>query len=178
MMQVMVVPRDKQAEEVMIERDAFGAFFAIQYERLGKAMYLLTGDIGEAEDLAQDAMVRVYERWDRVATMASPEGYLFRTALNLYRSRLRRAAVRFRRSPPPVTTDPLIAAEDRDDIGRLLRALPIGQREALVIIEWLGLTADEASKVLGIEPASVRARVSRAKTALRRAEASPEGQDR
>jgi RNA polymerase sigma-70 factor (ECF subfamily) len=77
-----------------------------------------------------------------------------------------------------VTTDPLIAAEDRDDIGRLLRALPIGQREALVIIEWLGLTADEASKVLGIEPASVRARVSRAKTALRRAEASPEGQDR
>jgi DNA-directed RNA polymerase specialized sigma24 family protein len=48
-----------------------------------------------------------------------------------------------------------------------LAALPSGQREALVLVEWLGMSTEDAGAVLGIEPVSVRVRVSRAKTALR-----------
>jgi RNA polymerase sigma-70 factor (ECF subfamily) len=176
MQMMIVVPVDKQPDDFAVERDAFGAFFGEHYERLGRAMYLLTGDIGEAEDLAQDAMVRIYERWDRVGSMDSPEGYLYRTAMNLYRSRVRRAAVRLRRGPAAAPEDPLGASEDRDDIGRLLRSLPVGQREALVLVEWLGLGADEVATILGIEPSSVRARVSRAKAALR-SDRAPDGSD-
>jgi len=53
-------------------------------------MYLLTGDRREAEDLAQEALVRAFERWSRVRSMANPPGYVYRTAINLNRNRLRR----------------------------------------------------------------------------------------
>src|SRR2546428_3542908 len=68
----------------------FRAFFEAEYRRLARAVYLLTDDIAEAEDVAQEAMVRVYERWERVRAMDSPTGYLYRTAMNLNRSRLRK----------------------------------------------------------------------------------------
>lgn len=146
----------------------FEEFFEAQYERLCRALYLVTGDPVEAEDVAQEALVRLYERWERVRSLDSSAGYLFRTALNLHRSRLRRLAVRARSlvSPePPV--DPALAAEARDELGRALASLPDGQREALVLVEWVGMDAEDAGRVLGIEAVSVRVRVSRARAVLR-----------
>jgi RNA polymerase sigma factor (sigma-70 family) len=147
---------------------SFERFFQDEYDGLSRALYLVTGSRTEAEDVAQEAMVRVFEHWDRVMSTRSPVGYLYRTALNLYRSRLRRAAVRLRRGTPETAhLDPIAVAEDRDELGRLLAALPDGQREALVLVAWLGMTNSEAGEVLGIEPVSVRVRVSRATAALR-----------
>ncbi len=163
----MVIPLDEDTGDVAIGSDTFTRFFHEHYDRLGRALYLVTGDAAESEDVAQEAMVRVYERWDRVSALDSPVGYLYRTALNLHRSRLRRTAVRLKRRPIPQPPDPLDAANDRDEIGHLLAALPGGQREALILVEWLGMSAEEAGHVLDIEPVSVRARISRAKTALR-----------
>jgi RNA polymerase sigma factor (sigma-70 family) len=146
----------------------FERFFQDEYEGLSRALYLVTGSRTEAEDVAQEAMVRVFERWDRVMSTRSPVGYLYRTAINLYRSRLRRAAVRLRRGAPETAhLDPIAEAEDRDELGRLLATLPDGQREALVLVAWLGMTNEEAGEVLGIEPVSVRVRVSRAAAAIR-----------
>ena len=45
---------------------AFEEFFLEQHERLFQALFLLTGDRAEADDLAQEALLRAYERWDRV----------------------------------------------------------------------------------------------------------------
>src|SRR5207247_4027686 len=76
-----------------VEREVslrFDDFFADEYPRLGRALYLLTGDREEAEDLAQELMARAYERWDRIQTMASPAGYVYRVATNLHRRRWRR----------------------------------------------------------------------------------------
>ena len=67
----------------------FREFYEAQHERLGRALYLLTRSSHEAEELAQEALVRVYERWDRVRTMDSPIGDCYRTAMNLNRNRLR-----------------------------------------------------------------------------------------
>jgi RNA polymerase sigma-70 factor (ECF subfamily) len=147
---------------------SFEAFFQAEYARLARALYLVTGDPVEAEDLAQEAMVRVYERWDRLSIGEPPVGYLYRTALNLHRSRGRRLAVRMRRAARlSPASDPLSAADDRDELGRMLSSLPETQRAALVLVEWLGMSAEEAAPALGIEPVSVRVRVSRAKAALR-----------
>jgi hypothetical protein len=63
----------------------FEAFFEDIYERLFQALLLTSGDRAEAEDLAQEAMVRAYERWDRVKAANSPAAYVFRTAFNLNR---------------------------------------------------------------------------------------------
>lgn len=75
----------------------FTEFFQAQYPDLVRGLFLLTADRDEAEELAQEAMARAYARWDRIATMRSPGGYVYRTAVNLNRKRLRRLAIRTRR---------------------------------------------------------------------------------
>ena len=77
--------------------EGFDAFFRRDYRRLVRATLLLSGSVAEAEDRAQEAMTRVYERWPTVAAMQSPSGYLYRTAMNLHRKRVRARAVRARR---------------------------------------------------------------------------------
>ena len=149
----------------------FHEFFEAEYRRLARALYLLTDDTGEADDLAQEALVRVYERWDRVRAMDSPTGYLYRTAMNLNRSRLRKLAARARRMVgvgPESTRDPASTVEALDQVDRALRALSAGQREALVLVEWIGLSAEEAGRALGIKAVSVRVRLSRAKASVRK----------
>lgn len=156
------------AEPPLSGRRSFEEFFVAFYQRLAKAMLLLTGNRAEAEELAQDAFVRVYERWKRVAAMESPEGYLFRTAMNLHRKRLRRLAIRGRRyARMGEAPDQLHSAEIKADILRALSGLRDGHREVLVLVDWLGLGSDEAAKVLGVSGQAARARLHRARAALR-----------
>ena len=146
----------------------FEEFFEAEHVRLARALYLLTGSAVEADELTQEAMVRVYERWDRVGQMHSPQGYLFRTALNLHRSRVRWLASRARQIVQATPSrDPADVVQGRDSLDRALASLPTGQRAAVVLVEWLGMEPQEAATALGIKPGSVRARLSRAKAALR-----------
>jgi len=135
---------------------------------LVEALYLSTRDLPEAEDLAQESMARLLAKWDRVGSMASPRGYLYRTAMNLNLTRIRHLRVRarnlFRPAPPP---DETATIDARSDLVRAIAALPEGQREALVLTEWVEMTSEEASEVLGIKPASVRSRTHRAHEVLK-----------
>ena len=125
----------------------FDEFYRVEHVRLGRATLLLTGRVSEAEDLAQEAFVRVYERWARVRQMESPTGYLYRTALNLHRKRLRRlvSKARTQRSVGDGVLTPDVA-EDRLDVLRAVAQLPLPQRQALVLVDWLGYGAEEAGR--------------------------------
>lgn len=143
----------------------FDAFFDKEYTPLLRLMFGMTGNLVEAEELAQEAMTRALERWDRVSNMSSPAGYVYRTAVNLNRSRLRRLARPLRWSRESERS----SDAEPEVIGSLvsaLAALPRGQREAVLLVEWLGLEAREAGQILGISPSSVRSRVHRAKALL------------
>ena len=154
----------QMSESPRHDRPDFESFFQAEYPRLLRALYLVCGSRYEAEELAQDAFVRAYERL-RADNRA---GYVYRIAINLYRSKLRRAARAARRvverQPEP---DAVEALAHRDAIGRALSALSAGQREAVVMVEWLGMTDDEAAALLGISPITVRVRIHRAKAILR-----------
>jgi len=149
---------------------SFESFFRAEYPRLARALLLLTGAQAEAEDLAQEALARTYERWERVRAMESPQGYVYRTALNLHRKQLRWLGVRSRKllagSHEP---DPAEAAGARLDVLAAMRALPLAQRQAIVLVEWLQMTAEEAGRTLGIAPESVRGRCHRARKTLKEA---------
>jgi RNA polymerase sigma-70 factor (ECF subfamily) len=149
--------------------DTFESFFAATNPRLFTALWLVTGDRYEAEEIAQDAFLRVLERWDRVGGLENPESYVFRTAMNVFRNRYRRAALAVRRSISlaPHASDELAAVEDRDEIVRLLRPLPPRQRAAVVATSILDLSAEEAGRVLGMRSATVRALTSRARTRMK-----------
>jgi RNA polymerase sigma factor (sigma-70 family) len=146
---------------------AFGDFFRLHRARLSKACLLLTGDPTDADDLSQEAMARVLERWDRVSRLEDPEGYLFRTAMNLHRNRLKRLGIAARRQPRAEATEDDGVTERVLDLRSAIRALPIKQRQALVMVEWLGYTAEEAGRILHIDAASVRGRLHRARISLR-----------
>ena len=164
----MIEPTSASALPEVVEDTSFERFFLAEHERLFQALYLLTGDRFDADDLAQEALLRAYERWDRVATMDSPTGYVYRTALNLHRSRVRALLVRARRAfaaaPAEDLSGPVTASQD---VRNALAQLPRGQREAVILVGWLGLDSEQAGRVLGIDASSVRGRLHRARASLR-----------
>lgn len=146
----------------------FEEFFEAKRDRLFRALYLVTGNRHEAEELTQEAFLKVWERWDRVATMDRPEGYLFRAAMNLFRSRLRRAKVAARRtlgrSEP---RDELAEVLRRDAVLRALASLTPRQRAALVLTELMEFETAEAAEMLGVSAGTVRSLCHQGRAALR-----------
>lgn len=163
------VPAEPTEEAAVQTAPSFEEFYRDSFRRLFTALCLVTGDRHEAEEVAQDAFLRVYERWDRVGTIEDPTGYLFRVAMNVFRSRYRRATLAVRRalflSPPQ--TDELGAVEARDEVVRLLRGLPPRQRAAVVLTSILDYPAAEAGQMLGLSDSSVRSLTSRARAQMK-----------
>ena len=146
----------------------FERFFEREQDRLLRALSVITGSRREAEDLAKEAFVKVFERWETVAVMDEPAGYLHRTAMNLFRNQYRRAKVAIGRTiglgPPH---DVFKAVDDRDAATRALGALTARQRAALVLTEALGYSGEEAGHILGIKASTVWALTHQARAALR-----------
>ena len=133
------------------------------------ALCLIARDRFEAEDVMQEAFLKVWERWDRVRVMEDPTGYLYRTALNLYRQRLRRASLALRRAIRLAPSrDELAEVESRDAVVRALAELTPRQRMGVVLVDLLDHSSEEAARVMGIEAATVRVLVSQGRAALKR----------
>ena len=152
-------------------RARFDDFFREEHERLFKALYFVTGVRADAEELMQDAFLRLWERWDRIETIDDPTGYLFRVALNGFRMRRRRAATAVRRLiPVPEIRDVFLEAEMRADVRALLLGCTPRQRAALVLVDLLGYPSEEAAHILRVRPSTVRVLTSKGRRALRATE--------
>ncbi len=145
----------------------FEEFYEHERDGLFGALCLITGNRHEAEEITQDSFVSLWERWDRVSTMDNPSGYLYRTALNSFRKRQRRAALALRsmvrRGEPQ---DAFQTVDERDVLRRTLAELTPRQRAALVVTELLGHKPEEAARLLGIKAVTVRVLTSQARAAL------------
>jgi RNA polymerase sigma factor (sigma-70 family) len=149
-------------------RARFDEFFEDEHERLFKALYFVTGNRQDAEELMQDAFMKLWERWDEIDRIADPTGYLFRVALNGFRMRRRRAATALRRLTPVVEErDPFVDAEMRADVQRLLLGLTVRQRAALLLVDLLGYSSEQAARILRVRPSTVRALATQGRRALR-----------
>ena len=167
-----------QAEDSIIElgrgREApagppsFEELFLDVHDRLYRALYFITGSSADAEELMQDAFLKLWERWDRLDTIEDPVAYLFRVALNGVRMRARRARVAARRILPAAgTRDPFDDVDLRDDVRRMLRGIPPRQRTAIVLTEIFGYSSEQAARIMGIQPTTVRVLASQGRAALR-----------
>jgi RNA polymerase sigma-70 factor (ECF subfamily) len=149
------------------EPPAFDSFFEEQKDRLLRTLSVITGSRAEAEDLAQEAFTRVFERWDTVAAMEDPAGYLHRTAMNLFRNQYRRTMVALGRAVGiGPEQDVFKSVVDRDTATRALGALTPRQRAALVLTEALGYSGEEAGQLLGVKASTVWALTHQARAAL------------
>jgi RNA polymerase sigma-70 factor (ECF subfamily) len=128
----------------------------------------MTGSRDEADDIAQVAFVRMLERWDRVAEMEDPSGYLYRVAINVLRSRYRAARRAARAFVAIDRPDDVFAAIDaRDTVIGALRDLSRQQRTAVVLTAILGYSSEEVGRMLGMSPGTVRTHAARARSAMR-----------
>jgi RNA polymerase sigma-70 factor (ECF subfamily) len=143
----------------------FEAFFAAERDGLFRALLLLTGSKQEAEDLTQGTFLKLLERWDRLGQDRDLKGYLFRTALNSYRSLYRRSRIAARRAlaRSEIGIDPFELVAERDTAVRLLLGLTRRQREAIVLTGIEGFDYRHAGELLGIKEPTVRSLVSQAR---------------
>jgi len=149
---------------------AFEGFYEAERVRLSHALYLLTGNTEEAEEVLQEAFISVWERWERVSAMVDPTGYLYKTAMNRWRSRLRRTRrAAMRMIGQAHGRDGFADADERVDLGRALAALSPRRREAIVLTEVVGYPSAEAGQVMGIADATVRRLAQDARAELRAA---------
>ncbi len=147
---------------------SFEVFFEREKADLYGALCLVTRNRYEAEELTQDAFVRVLEHWDRVRRMADPRAYLYRTAMNAFRTGYRHAVLVAKRRLGAVRQDDAIDDFDaRDAALRALAPLSPRQRAAVVLTDLFGYSSKEAARMLGIRASTLRMHTSRAHAALR-----------
>jgi RNA polymerase sigma-70 factor, ECF subfamily len=157
-------------EGARMEALTFEAFFEDHRSRLFGALCLVTGNRQEAEEICQDAFLKLWERWEQVSELEDPAGYLFRTAMNVFRNRARRTSLALKKALRLTpSTDDLEAVEDRDEMIRAMRPLTSHQRAALVLTGYLGYSSSEAASILGVRASTVRALASTGRAAARAA---------
>ncbi len=148
------------------ERD-FAAFYDATWGRTVACAYAVAGDLGAAEEIAQEAYTRAWSRWSRLSTYDEPAAWVRTVASRLAVSRWRRARTALthlaRQRPPEPTRGP-----DGSSVllVRALRELPEPQRRALVLHHLAGLPVAEVAAIEGCPEGTVKARLSRGRTAL------------
>ena len=138
------------------------ALYRSQRDRMRRVAYLMTGEAAVAEEIVQDAFLRVHGRWDTIDT---PGAYLRRTVVNLCLAWRRRTALARERTP---RGDGWVDPPELDETWALLARLTREQRVALVLRYYEDLPDDEIARIMGCRPATVRTRIHRALQALRK----------
>ena len=147
--------------------DSFGAFYGAAVMRVVRHSYALTGSLADAQDVAQEAFARAWQRWGSVSQCDSPEAWVRKVATNLAASRWRRnrteRAVARQFSGEQATSEisPTTVA-----LVAGLRTLPERQRVVLVLHYLADLSVDQIAADLGCPAGSVKAWLSRGRAAL------------
>jgi RNA polymerase sigma-70 factor (sigma-E family) len=147
-------------------------FCRSEHPRLVGTLSLYTGDADLAEELAQEALVRVCQHWSRVGRLESPGGWAHRVAINLANSSFRSRAAKQRATArlQAAQTDPdSIDVTDAVAVRRAVAALPDRQRTALVLRYFADFPVSEVAGLMGCPEGTVKTLTFEAIRSLRRA---------
>lgn len=151
----------------------YDAIVASNVHALLRLGLMLTGSAHDAEDLVQTALLKASKHGDRISSMDAPLAYLRRAVVNEHKSLLRHLRRRTRTVPlaGDVLDEPAEAAlhdiHARDEMWRVLHALPRAQRSVLVLRYYEDLDDTEIAQLLGCTASTVRSNAARALAALR-----------
>jgi RNA polymerase sigma-70 factor (sigma-E family) len=151
--------------------DAVAALYQEHAVGLIRLAVVMLGDTPTAEDIVQEAFLRLYQHWDHLAGTSNALRYVRSSVLNGCRSALRRRARRERPGHGPSADSAESAVLMADEHNRLLaamRRLPRRQLEALVLRFYLELPEQDIATSMGISRGTVKSTVSRALAALGR----------
>jgi RNA polymerase sigma-70 factor, ECF subfamily len=153
-----------------VEGDAdLAAFCRAEWPRLVGSMSLYLGRREHAEDLAQEALIRVCARWDEVQDANSPSAWAHRVAFNLAKSHGRREATWARLRVRAVPGTELVDVDSTDALAvrAAVASLPTAQRQALILRYFADLSIAEVAAVMECPENTVKTHVRRACARLR-----------
>ncbi|GGX75175.1 SigE family RNA polymerase sigma factor [Streptomyces fructofermentans] len=150
----------------------FHEFFERHHAELARLAHLLTGEPDAADDLAADALLALWHRWDRVRAADHPVAYARGVVANLARSRIR-SAVRERRRTTLFWSQREDRAENPDvpgvvDVQEALRRLPFRKRACVVLRHAFDLSEKETALALGVSVGTVKSQTSKGMAELQR----------
>lgn len=164
----MGIVADRRAKEPTLEPGAMEqleALYRAEYQPMVSLALLLTGSAGPAEELAQDAFVRVAPK---LGAADNPGGYLRTTLVNLCRDDGRRQVTAQRHRPPPRRSVQAPAVPtDVGEVWSAIQTLPEPRRQALILRYWADLPTDEIAQLLDVPHPTVRSHIRRGLAALR-----------
>ena len=141
------------------EEDQFTDFVRAHSATLFRTAYLMSGDYQRAEDLLQTTLVRVYQRWPRVAAMDYPVAYARKVVVTQSASWWRRRSSH--ESPSLLREEPAwggLAAEvaEHERVWQAVLSLPPRQRAVTVLRYYEDLSEAEIAETLGMAPGTVK----------------------
>jgi RNA polymerase sigma-70 factor (ECF subfamily) len=145
----------------------FSEVYAAEYGRFVGQLFVLTGDLGEAQDVVQEAFARALGRWRTVGMLDDPAAWVRRVAINLAVSRWRRhrnSLAAWRRHGEPAAYDG--PGVDRVALVTALRTLPSRQRTAAVLYYVADLPVAAVAAELGVPEGTVKSDLARARGVL------------
>ncbi|MEV6211593.1 SigE family RNA polymerase sigma factor [Kitasatospora sp. NPDC051914] len=150
----------------------FHDFFERHHAELARLAHLLTGEADAADDLAADAMVALWHRWDRVRRADHPVAYARGVVANLAKERIR-SAVRERRRVLLFWSQRSDRVDDPDvaavvDVRAALARLPFRKRACVVLRHAMDLSERETATALGISVGTVKSQTSKGMAELQR----------
>jgi RNA polymerase sigma factor (sigma-70 family) len=160
----------------MADRAGFEAFYRERQARLVRACALVTLDPAAAEDVAAEAFARLWARWGGIEDEDHAGGYVYKTAMRLCARRARRLHREALGVGDPPDRDQLGPVLVRLDVFRALQALPLRQRQAVVLRDWAGYETDRVAAMLGTRESTVRVHLARGRASLRNALKVEEGE--
>lgn len=147
----------------------FSAWYAAVAADVTRSVSVVVGDPLLGREATAEAFARAYERWDRVAVMDSPEGWVHRVAVNLCRRSWRQRSLESRALARMLPAAIGGLGEHHDDVYREVRALPDRMRQAVRLRYWDDLTERQIAHQMQIAPGTVSALLSAARARLRQA---------
>jgi RNA polymerase sigma-70 factor, ECF subfamily len=165
---------DHELMEAVAQGDdeAFDAIVLRYQETVWKVAYRFLGDRMEAEDVAQEAFLKVLEASGRYRARATFRAYLYRIVTHLCIDRARKKQ-RTNIDDIPEATDPLLSPaesliekERRAQVRIALDALPPNQKAAMILRHYEDLSYAEIAQILGVTPKAVEGLISRAGVSL------------
>jgi RNA polymerase sigma-70 factor (ECF subfamily) len=150
------------------DRITFERIYGVEYRPLVLLAFSLTGNRAVAEDLVQEALLRLHKRWGQVVTYDRPGAWLRRVVLHLACSRARRVAAEARalarlgRERPPEPALP----DDVSEFWAAVRRLPRRQAQVLALYYGEDRSVAEVAGILGCAEGTVRAHLHQGRQAL------------
>ncbi|MGZ5400629.1 MAG: RNA polymerase sigma factor [Nocardioides sp.] len=146
------------------ERTEFEWIFRSSYASVLRTTYLVLHDRGRAEEVTQDAFLRLYERWRSIQTVEHPEAWVRRVAV---RAAVRSAQrTRLRSAPPPDAEQPTWDDLPDVDLARAVASLAPQQRAAVALFYLDDLPVEHVARHLGVSTSTVKQHLHRARTRL------------